>query len=119
MTPTPATSFLPLTHVTYHLLLSLAGATRHGYGIIKDVEDRTGGRLVLEAGTLYAAIKRARDDGLLQEQAPPEGADARRRYYGLTRVGREVLRLESERLAELVELARNARVLRPASGRGS
>ncbi len=56
---------LPLTHVVYHILLSLSEASRHGYGIIKDVMERTGGRLELEAGTLYAAIKRLREDGLL------------------------------------------------------
>jgi DNA-binding PadR family transcriptional regulator len=102
---------LPLTHVAYHLLLSLAGSPKHGYGIIKDVEERTAGRLVLEAGTLYAAVKRLRDEGLLAEGATPAGEDARRRYYELTALGRRVLRAESERLAELVELARDARVL--------
>jgi DNA-binding PadR family transcriptional regulator len=106
-----AEEFLPLTHVAYHLLLSLAHSSRHGYGIIKDVEVRTRGRLVLEAGTLYAAIKRLRDDGLIGEAAAPADADARRRYYVLTGLGRSVLRAESERLAELVELARGARVL--------
>lgn len=111
-------SYLPLTHVVYHVLLSLATASRHGYGIIKDVEERTGGRLLLEAGTLYAAIKRLRDDGLLEERAAPADADARRRYYGLTELGVAVLRAESRRLEELVELARGARVL-PAAGRRS
>jgi DNA-binding PadR family transcriptional regulator len=107
--------FLPLTHVVYHILLSLSGDRRHGYGVIKDVERRTGGRLELEAGTLYAAIRRLRDDGLLEEAEGPPDADARRRYYGLTPLGRAVLRAESERLEELVELARAARVL-PARG---
>ena len=102
---------LPLTHVVYHILLSLSGATRHGYGIIKDVADATGGRLELEAGTLYAAVKRLRDDDWIQEVEGPEDADARRRYYTLTPSGRRVLRAESERLAGLVELARQARVL--------
>ncbi len=102
---------LPLTHVVYHILLSLSGATRHGYGIIKDVADATDGRLELEAGTLYAAVKRLRDDDWIQEVEGPEDADARRRYYTLTPSGRRVLRAESERLAGLVELARQARVL--------
>jgi len=115
--PTPE-SFLPLTHVVYHVLLALAEAPRHGYGIIKDVEGRTHGRLVLEAGTLYAAIKRLRDDRLLEESDGPPGGDARRRYYGLTSLGRQVLRAESERLAELVALAREARVLPPAAPEG-
>ena len=107
----PTDPFLPLTHVVYHLLLSLALGSRHGYGIIKDVEERTSGRLVLEAGTLYAAIKRLRDDALIEEGGAPPGADTRRRYYALTPLGKQVLRAESERLAELVELARGARVL--------
>lgn len=110
---------LPLTHVVYHVLLSLSTDARHGYGIIKDVETRTGGRLELEAGTLYAAIKRLRDDGLLEEAEGPPDADRRRRYYTLTELGRDVLYHESRRLEELVGLARDARVLRPRPGPGS
>ena len=110
-------SHLPLTHVVYHILLSLSGKHRHGYGIIKDVADATEGRLELEAGTLYAAIKRLRDDGLIEETPGPESSDARRRYYALTALGRGVLKAESERLVELVDLARRARVL-PGLGRG-
>ena len=113
----PVDGFLPLTHVVYHVLLSLSGAARHGYGVIKDVEQRTGGELTLEAGTLYAAIKRLRDDGLIEEHAAPPDADARRRYYGLTQLGAEVLRAESLRLEELVEFARGARVLPVGGGR--
>jgi len=114
----PIRGFLPLTHVVYHVLLSLALEARHGYGIIKDVEERTEGRLLLEAGTLYAAIKRLRDDGLIEERPAPAGADRRRRYYGLTDLGLAVLRGESLRLEELVALARGARVL-PAPGNGA
>lgn len=106
-----AAGHLPLTHVVYHVLLSLSGTARHGYGIIKDVEERTGGQVVLEAGTLYAAIKRLRDDGLLEERPTPAGADARRRYYGLSPLGTAVLEAESLRLQELVDFARDARIL--------
>lgn len=102
---------LPLTHIVYHVLLSLTGGEKHGYGMIKDVAERTGGRLEMEAGTLYAAIKRLRDGGLIEEVEAPAGTDARRRYYGITVFGREVLRLESLRLEALVELARKADVL--------
>lgn len=97
--------------MVYHVLLSLAGERRHGYGIIKDVSERTGGRLELEAGTLYAAVKRLRDDGWIEEVRAPAGADSRRRYYAITAAGRAALRAESERLAELVRFARDARVL--------
>lgn len=108
---------LPLTHVVYFVLLSLSEAPRHGYGIIKDVADRTDGRLELEAGTLYAAIKRLRDDEWIGETDGPASADARRRYYELTPLGRRVLRAESERLELMVELARRADVLPGAEGR--
>jgi len=101
----------PLTHVVYHVLVSLSDEPRHGYGIIKDVLERTGGEVELEAGTLYAAIRRMRDDGWLGEVAPPAGADARRRYYAITQLGREVARAESRRLESLVALARDARLL--------
>ena len=106
---------LPLTHIVYHVLLSLSVVSRHGYGIIKDVADRTRGEVDIEAGTLYAAIKRMRDEGLLEEVAPPPGADARRRYYAITNFGRDAALAESRRLESLVALARDARVLPAAS----
>lgn len=106
----------PLTHVVYHILLSLTSAPKHGYGIIKDVEKRTHGRLEIEAGTLYGAIKRLREDAWIEEAAAPDDADRRRRYYALTEQGRGVLRRESERLAELVEMARDARILPGSAG---
>jgi DNA-binding PadR family transcriptional regulator len=110
--------FLPLTHVAFHVLASLAPGRQHGYGIIKDVEERTDGRVELEAGTLYAALKRLRDSGLIEETHGPSNADSRRRYYGLTPLGRRVLRAEAHRVADLVELARSVRILPPASKEG-
>ncbi len=101
-------SLLPLTHLTYHVLLVLAGTKLHGYGIIKEVYERTGGAMDLETGTLYAAIKRLRDEGLIDVAAAPPPAstgDSRRRYYRLTALGRKVLKAESGRLAQLVRLA--------------
>ncbi len=110
--------FLPLTHVSYHVLLSLSYEARHGYGIIKDVADRTHGQVSMEAGTLYGAIKRLKDDGLIIESDAPTGADARRRYYALTSTGESVLRDECRRLAQLVSYARDARVLPSNSALG-
>lgn len=101
----------PLTHVVYHILLALTGAPRHGYGIIKDVVDDTRGAVEIEAGTLYAAIKRLRDDAWIAEVDAPIDADARRRYYAITERGREVLQAESRRLASMVELARRAQLI--------
>lgn len=100
-------SLLPLTHLTYHVLLAMADAPMHGYGIIREVEERTDGLIKVEAGTLYAAIKRMVEEGLI-EPAPAEG---RRRNYRLTGFGGAVLVAESERLHKLLALARSKRVL--------
>jgi DNA-binding PadR family transcriptional regulator len=107
-------SLLPLTHITYHILLALADEDRHGYGIIKEVLERTQGAMELEAGTLYTALKRLRDDGLIQlleaGQRPPE-EDTRRRTYSLTPFGKRVLEAESVRLVALVGVAMAKRVI--------
>ncbi len=101
------------------ILLTLAGGPRHGYGIMREVEERTGGRVRLGPGTLYGAVKRLRERGLIDEvedsEAPDEPADDRRRYYRLTSLGREAARLEVERLARVVETARGKR-LAPEGG---
>jgi len=104
-----AESLLPLTHLTYHVLLALAGKPLHGYGMIVEIEQRTAGAMQVEAGTLYAAIKRMVTDGLI-EPAPGEN-DGRRRNYRLTTFGSEVLAAESERLARLIDVAREKHVL--------
>lgn len=102
-----------LTPLTYLILVAVADAPLHGYGIIKEVSRRTDGELELEAGTLYAAIKRMRDEGLIDvAPAPEEGSvDSRRRYYRLTPLGRRTARKESQRLLTLVEMAREKRLL--------
>ncbi len=112
--PQQVEAFLPLTHLSYHVLLVLAGTKLHGYGIIKEVYDRTGGAMDLETGTLYAAIKRLRDEALIDVAPTPRddpGADSRRRYYALTDLGKKVLGAESERLARLVNLAREKKLV--------
>ncbi len=106
--PQRVEEFLPLTHLTYHVLLVLAGTKLHGYGIIKEVADRTGGAMDIETGTLYAAIKRLRDEGWIDVADAPASAftgDSRRRYYRLSELGQKVLEAESDRLARLVRLA--------------
>ena len=108
-------ALLPLPPATFHILLSLAEGDRHGYGIIQDVEQRTGGELRLSAGTLYRSIQRLLEQGLIVEStrrpAPAED-DERRRYYRLTPFGTAVARAEARRLSELVRMAR-ARGLTP------
>lgn len=106
-------ALLPLPRATFHILLALHAGDRHGYGIIQDVEARTGGALRLSAGTLYRTIQRLLEQGLITEPRKPDAppGDARRRYYRLTLLGREVARAESRRLAQLVRLAQGAGLL--------
>ena len=102
-------SFLPLPQATFHILLAVADEDRHGYGIIGDIEQRTGGSLRLSAGTLYRSIQRMVEQDLIvetDERPAPEFDDQRRRYYRTTGFGRRVATAEARRLASLVEQAR-------------
>ena len=102
----------PVSEQLFHILLSLVDEPKHGYGIIQEVERRTSGAVTLGASTLYSAIKRIRAWGWVEEvEAPEAGEDPRRRYYGLTRDGRQVVRSEAQRLDELVRHARAKHVL--------
>jgi DNA-binding PadR family transcriptional regulator len=106
-------TLLPLTPLSIGVLLALLDGERHGYAILKELERQSGGRLVPGAGTLYAALQRMADEELIEEIPPPrgDGEDARRRYYALTRFGREVARAEMQRMAGLVRLAGEKRLL--------
>jgi DNA-binding PadR family transcriptional regulator len=106
-------SFLPLTPLAFQLLLALADGERHGYGILREIEDRTEGLVRLRTGTLYTLLQRLLEERLIEESTarPEPGDDARRRYYGLTVLGRAVLTAEARRLAALVGDARRKRVL--------
>ncbi len=99
---------LPLTPVAFEILLALAGEDRHGYAILRAIAERTGGRIEPHAGSLYRALGRLTDEGLLAEVDGPdgEGADERRRYYRLTAFGRRVAGAEAARLEEQVGVAR-------------
>ena len=103
--------FLPLSPQEFQILLSLADGDRHGYGIMQEVEGRTGGAMRLGPGTLYGAIKRMRGPGLIAEAEELVDSDERRRYYRLTALGRAVAVAEAARLAALVEAARGKRLL--------
>ncbi len=88
-----ARTFLPLQAATFHILLALADADRHGYAIIQDVAERTGGAIRLSAGTLYRSIQRMLEDGLIIEprvRPAREDDDERRRYYRITQLGTAV-----------------------------
>jgi DNA-binding PadR family transcriptional regulator len=116
--------FLPLTPQAFHVLLALTDGELHGYGIILDVQERTNGEVRLRTGSLYTLLRRLTEDGLITESdARPAGADDddRRRYYGLTSLGVDVVKAEAGRLERLLQWARDKRALstgRTALSRG-
>lgn len=111
---------LPLTPVAFEILLALADGDQHGYRIMQEVESRSDGRVTLHPGTLYRALARMLESGLIEEldERPTKGDDERRRYYRLTPIGIAVARAEAERLASQVKAARARRLLQP-TGKGA
>lgn len=105
---------LPLHPNWFHILVAVADRPLHGYGIMQEVEERTDGRVHLWPATLYGSIQKMEGAGLLEATDPPDGDDPhpRRKYYGLTRPGLELLAAETRRLAELVETARSRAAIR-------
>ncbi len=103
----------PMTPAVFHILLALADGDKHGYGIMKDVEHQTAGRIKLGPGTLYGTIKRLLAADLItevDERPDPELDDERRRYYRLTALGRKLAVDENERLTQAVKAARLKRL---------
>lgn len=120
--PRTPESHLPLSPLSTAVLLALVDGELHGYGLIKEIERQSEGRLAPGAGSLYAALQRMVEGGLLREAEAPEDPDVdrRRRYYALTELGHDVLAAELRRLDRLLSVAaarRRALGLRPvASG---
>lgn len=109
-------SLLPLAPATFQILLALVGEERHGYAIMKEVGERTDGAVRLGPGTLYGALKRLLEGGLVEEggeRADPELGDERRRYYRLTKFGLRVARAEARRLESMVRAARSKKLIGP------
>lgn len=104
----------PLTPAVLHILLALSGGDRHGYGIMKQVEADSHGKVSMGPGTLYGSLGRMIDSGLIEEGAPrvdPEMDDERRVYYRLSANGRRALDRELKRYREVVEVARSQSLL--------
>jgi DNA-binding PadR family transcriptional regulator len=107
-------SQLPLAPATFQILLALVDSERHGYAIMKEVATRTDGVVKLGPGTLYGALKRLLEAGLVEEsseRADPELGDDRRRYYRLSKFGLRVARLEARRLDAMVRAARQKKLI--------
>src|SRR5882672_7249789 len=90
--------FLPLSPATLHILISLAGEDRHGYGIMQEVALQSDGQYKLGPGTLYDNLQRLLDQGLVSEVNRKGEEDSRRRYYRLTSIGKRVVNAEIGRL---------------------
>jgi DNA-binding PadR family transcriptional regulator len=108
-------AFLPLTPVAFEILLALADGEQHGYSIMREVARRSNGAVTLHPGTLYRALARLLESGLigeLDERPDPEHDDERRRYYQLTDTGIAVARGEAERIAGQLAAARTRKLLR-------
>jgi DNA-binding PadR family transcriptional regulator len=101
-----ANNYLPLSETSFFILLSLATTPKHGYGIIKEVEALSTGRVILASGTLYSALRRMLEDGWIERlEGDPSDNDSReRKLYGLTDLGRRIFKLETNRLHGLVRL---------------
>ena len=105
---------LPLAPATFEILLALVDDERHGYAIMREVNERSGGALRLGPGTLYGALKRLLEGGFVEEgaeRADPELGDERRRYYRLTPFGLSVARAEARRLESMVRAARHKKLI--------
>ncbi len=107
---------LPLTVPVYQVLLTLIDQTLHGYAIIRDIRERTGGEVDLTASTLYAVVARMLKAGFIVEvddvDTAARGADGpRRRIYRITAEGRELVRLEAMRLERSAQMARDKDLL--------
>src|SRR5580765_2341441 len=107
--PSEIDDLLPLPTAVFHILVALADHDRHGYSIMQDVSARTDGKVRLSAGTLYSAIRRMLEQGLIEElrESPdPSSEDERRRYYRLTQLGRDAALAEARRVNDLLSQAR-------------
>ena len=104
----------PLKPLVFHILLVLMEGERHGYGIVKEVEQRTGDQFKIEPGNLYRTIRTMLGQGLIEDSdARPDADldDQRRRYFRVTNPGREAAKSEAARLDTLVTLARSQDLL--------
>ena len=111
MTTTTATP--PLTPAVFHILLALSSGERHGYGIMKQVEKDSQGKVSMGAGTLYGSLKRMLDSGLVKEsdkRVDPTMDDERRIYYQITGAGRKALEAELERYKHIVSVAKERKL---------
>ena len=106
----PEEEYLPLSPAMLDIVVALGDGELHGYGIMREVKRRSGGRRRLPPGTLYRSLRQMQERGLLEEseeRPDPDLDDERRHYYRLTDLGKRVAVAEVERLEGLVRAARS------------
>ena len=107
--PNDIDSYLPLPASAMHIIVALAAGERHGYAIMRDIDELSAGSVTMGPGTLYGSLKRMIDQGLVEEtdeRPDPVLDDERRRYYRLTALGQRVGAAEQARLTGLLDAAR-------------
>ncbi|MFT4111755.1 PadR family transcriptional regulator [Silvibacterium sp.] len=102
----------PLPAAAFQILVALAGEDLHGYAIMRQVEEQTGGRMRMGPGTLYGSIQTLLEESLIEEVSRADDEDSRRRLYRLTAEGRQVARHEADRMAYLLRAARVNKIFR-------
>ena len=114
--PDPVRESLPLTPAVFYILFALAEGEKHGYAIMKEVEDTSGGHFNMGPGTLYTTIQRLLELGLIEETSTASDSERRRRCYRLSRSGSQVFEAELNRMESLVRSAQRRKLV-PRDGR--
>lgn len=109
--PDPDRELLPLTPAVFHILFTLAEGEKHGYAIMKEVEEISGGQFTMGPGTLYTTIQRLLELGFIEETSTSSDSERRRRYYRLLRRGRQILEAELSRMESLVRSAQRRKLV--------
>ena len=109
--PDPVREMLPLSPAVFYILFALAGGEKHGYAIMKEAETISGGQFTMGPGTLYTAIQRLLELGLIEETSTSSDSERRRRYYRLSRSGSQVLKAELNRMESLVLSAQRRKLV--------
>jgi DNA-binding PadR family transcriptional regulator len=107
----PVRELLPLTPAVFYILFALAEGEKHGYAIMKEVENVSGGQFTMGPGTLYTTIQRLLEQGLIEETSTSSDSERRRRYYRLLRRGRDIFEAELNRMESLVRSAQRRKLV--------
>ena len=107
----PVRELLPLTPAVFYILFALAEGEKHGYAIMKEVENISGGQFTMGPGTLYTTIQRLLELGLIEETSTAADSERRRRCYRLSRRGRHVFEAELNRMESLLRSAQRRKLV--------